>query len=283
MIRERIQAYFSGMANEIPTHMNSLDKNGTMIMMEREVALHFRDQLRAARAAAVRNAEDFQEIIFVLERLGGYLSKERGSLGSYGPKIKDQVAHCPMAEEIPRKLPEFHQRFEVKYDIIRVARNAALHEGSRARHLTTNAIELSLLLEEAIMSEFQQVSDFMVRNPVCAFVWQPLSFIRQTMLVNSFSFLPVPIEKDNHTEWQLVSDFRLSHYLRRNGGIAPDALIRSLEEAVESLDLELHPANTCRSQDRIEGILQSSDGLPTLVLSPDQKELLGIVTPFDLL
>ena len=38
------------------------------------------------------------------------------------------------------------------------------------------------------MSELHQVSDFMVRNPVCASMWQPLSFIRQSMLVNSFSY-----------------------------------------------------------------------------------------------
>lgn len=34
--------------------------------MEQEVALHFRDQLRAARSVALRDAEAFQEIVFVL-------------------------------------------------------------------------------------------------------------------------------------------------------------------------------------------------------------------------
>lgn len=46
----------------------------------------------------------------------------------------------------------------------------ALHEGALARHLTVNAIELSVVLEEAIVSELHQVSDFMVRKPVCALV-----------------------------------------------------------------------------------------------------------------
>ncbi len=254
-----------------------------MNTLDQEVALHFRDQLRAARAAALRDAEAFQEIVFVLERLGAYLSNERGSLWSYGPRIKDQVAHCPMAEEVPRELPEFHQQFDVKYDIIRVARNAALHEGARARHLTINAIELSLVLEEAIMSELQQVSDFMVRSPVCAFMWQPLSFIRQTMLVNSFSYLPVPIENDGNTDWRLISDFRLGQYLRRNGKDLKDRLIQRLGETVKSQDIELHSVNTCHPQEKIEAVLQTSEGLPTLVLSLDKKELLGIVTPFDLL
>ena len=254
-----------------------------MPAMEQDVALHFRDQLRAARAAALRDAEAFQEIVFVFERLGAYLSKEQGSLGSYSTWITNQAAHSPMASEVPKELPNFHQHFDIKYDIVRDARNSALHEGALARHLTANAVELSLVLEEAIMSERHQVSDFMVRNPVCAFMWQPLSFIRQTMLVNSFSYLPVPIATQSKTDWRLISDFRLAQYLRKNGKIDKTELIQRLQDAVKSGQIELHIAKTCSPLDKIEALLQTSDGLPTLVLSPDNNELLGILTPFDLL
>jgi hypothetical protein len=254
-----------------------------MSAMEQQVALHFRDQLRTARAATLRDAEAFQEIVFVLERLGGYLSNERGNLGTYLTRIKDVAAHSPMANEVPREFPEFHQQFDVKYDIVREARNAALHEGALARHLTANAVELSLVLEDAIMSELHQVSDFMVRNPVCAFMWQPLSFIRQTMLVNSFSYLPVPVERDGNKDWQLISDFRLGQSLRKNGKIAKDGLIQRLQDAVKSGQIELHSARTCHPQDKIEAVLQTSDGSPALVLSINDKELLAILTPFDLL
>jgi hypothetical protein len=251
--------------------------------MEKEVALHFRDQLRAARAAAFRDAEEFQEIVFVLERLGAFLSNDRGNLGKYLPRIKDQAARSPMAEEVPTELPHFHQQFEVKYEIVREARNAALHEGAQARHLTSNAVELSIVLEEGIMSELHQVSDFMVRNPVCAFMWQPLSFIRQTMLVNSFSYLPVPVEKEGKADWSLISDFRLAQCLRKNGKVVKEGLIQRLEDAVKSGQLKLDSARMCGPEDKIELVLPTSDGLPTLVLSPDNKELLGILTPFDLL
>jgi hypothetical protein len=254
-----------------------------MTKLEQEVALHFRDQLRAARAAALRDSESFQEIVFVLERLGAYLSNARGNLGSYLVRIKDQAACSPMADEVPKELPDFHQQFEVKYDIVREARNAALHEGALARHLTANAVELSLVLEEAIMSERHQVSDFMVRNPVCAFMWQPLSFIRQIMLVNSFSYLPVPVESNGNIDWRVVSDFRLGQCLRKNGKVGKDVLIQKLQDAVKSGQIELHSAKTCYPQDKIETVLQSVEGLPTLVLSPDNNELLGILTPFDLL
>ena len=251
--------------------------------MEQEVALHFRDQLRAARAVALRDAEAFQEIVFVLERLGAHLSNGMGNLGTYLGAIKDEALSSPMAVEVPRVLPDFHQEFEAKYGIVREARNAALHEGALARHLTGNAVELSLVLEEAIMTEHQQVGDFMVRNPVCAFMWQPLSFIRQTMLVNSFTYLPVPTETGEKTNWQLISDFRLAQYLRKDGKVSKDRLIQRLLEAVKSGQMELLQAKTCSPQDKVEEVLQGPEGLPTIVVSPDGKQLLGIVTSFDLL
>jgi len=251
--------------------------------MENEAALHFRDQLRAARAAALRDAEAFQEIVFVLERLGAFLSNARMDLGRYLPKIKDQAARSPMAEEVPSELPHFHQQFDVKYHLVREARNSALHEGAMARHLTANAVELSLVLEEGIMRDRYQASDFMVRNPVCAFMWQPLSFIRQTMLVNSFSYLPVPVEGAAKTDWRLISDFRLGQYLRKNGKVVKSGLIQLLQDAVKPGQLELHSPKTCRPHDKIDKLLETSEGLPTLVLSLDSNELLGILTPFDLL
>jgi hypothetical protein len=253
------------------------------VAMDREVAVHFRDQLRAARAAALRDSEAFQEIVFVLERLGAFLSNDSGNLWKYLPKIKGQASRSPMAEDVPKELPDFHQQFDVKYTIVREARNAALHEGALARHLTANAVELSLVLEEGIMSELHQVSDFMVRNPVCAYMWQPLSSIRQAMLVNSFSYLPVQTEKNGKTDWRLISDFRLAQCLRKNGKVVKDRLIQRLENTVKSGEIKLHSAKICSPQDKVEGVLPTSDGLPTLVLSPDNRELLGILTPFDLL
>jgi hypothetical protein len=219
----------------------------------------------------------------VLERLGAHLSSGIVSLGTYLDPINGEAVRSPMAAEVPRDLPDFHQQFIVKYDLVREARNAALHEGALARHLTVNAVELSLVLEEAIMSELHQVSDFMVRNPVCAFLWQPLSFLRQTMLVNSFSYLPVPIEKEKKTNWRLVSDFRLAQYLRKDGRASKERLIQRLQEAVNLGRMELLPAKTCNPQDKIEETLQKSEGLPTLVVSPDSEQLLGILTSFDLL
>ena len=251
--------------------------------MEQEVALHFRDQLRAARALALRDAEAFQGIVVVIEQLGAYCSGGLRDLGWYEKEIRSLAGRSPMATEVPCKLPDFHTLFEMTYEIVRFARNAALHEGSMARHLTTNAVQLSLVLEEALMQGHYRVGDFMVRNPVCAYLWQPLSFVRQTMLVNSFSYLPVPVVENGQTIWQLVSDFLVAQHLRASGEATKDRLIQKLQDLVTSGQLKLLTAKKCYPEDKIETVLGESDGAPVVVLSPSSGELVGILTPYDLL
>jgi hypothetical protein len=248
-----------------------------------EVSLHFRNQLRAARAVAARDAEAFHEIVFVLERIGAYLANKGGSLGAYLPLISAVASHSIMADTVPKAHPAFHQRFEVKYDLVRRARNAALHEGAFARHLTANAIELSLVLEDAMMTDHHQVSDFMVRNPVCASLWQPLSFIRQTMLVNAYSYLPVSIRIEGGSQWRLISDFQLGKYVRSSGKDPRDVLTSKLEECISFGKIELQIAKTCEANETVASVFGMTEGAPILVMAPNGSDLLGILTAFDLL
>lgn len=94
-----------------------------------------------------------------------------GDTGKYRDVIVSLAAHSPMTTDVPSKVSGCHSQFIMKYEIVREARNTALHEGALARHLTVNAVELSLVLEEAIMSRCYRVGDFMVRNPMCAYLW----------------------------------------------------------------------------------------------------------------
>src|SRR6266851_4082797 len=124
-------------------------------------AINLRDQLREARFKARKDAEAFEEVVFVVERLGCYLRKEKGDLGKYRP--------------------------------------------------------------------------FIVKDVVSAQMWQPLSFIRQTMLVNSFSFLPLN-EPTAPKRWKLVSDTAVAVYLGlKSGGAAQrDLFAQPLEDAVRN-------------------------------------------------
>src|SRR5439155_14524227 len=116
------------------------------------------------------------------------------------------AAVSPLFDSIPQRWRHLHTPFSVLYELVRRGRNAAMHEGASARHLTLHAIELALVLEDALMMGMDQIGDYMVRNPVYAALWQPLSFVRQEMLVNSFSYLPVAIEERSGKDWRLVSD-----------------------------------------------------------------------------
>jgi hypothetical protein len=253
-------------------------------MMDREAALHFRDQLRAARSVALRDAEAHQEIVLTLERLGAYLYGKMATLNSYQGVIAKLAEHSPMATRVPSSLPDLHSTFTRKYEIFRRGRNATVHQGAFARHLTVNAVELSLVLEEALMHGYDQVGDFMVRNPVCAYLWQPLSFVRQAMLSNSFSYLPVLTGSEEQPVWQVVSDSNLVRYLRVNGEISTERLMKKLSQAIDHpAGLKLIPVQQCGTDQRLDALSRDSDGLPTLVLSPDGRSLLGILTPFDLL
>src|ERR1035437_4038369 len=154
-------------------------------------AREFRIQLQQAREGAVKDAEAFDGIIQVVECLGSYCLGRVAPLAKLQPKV-EEVAIRSVLADLPG-LRNVHTPFSVLYDLVRNARNDALHQGAYARHLTTHAIELSLVLEDALRrsSDSPVVGDFMARNPICAELWQPISFVRQQMLANSFSFLPV--------------------------------------------------------------------------------------------
>ena len=59
-----------------------------------------------------------------------------------------------------------------------------------------------------------RIGDYMVRMPVSACTWHPLSFIRQTMLANSFSYLPVNNGTETEPDLRLISDCHLAAFLR---------------------------------------------------------------------
>ena len=137
-----------------------------------------------------------------------------------------------------------------------------------------------------------KIGELMVPNPICAEVWQPLGFIRQTMLESSFSYLPVRTSPDGEAPWKLVSDLELARYLRT----AEDAedrkrrLVQPLADSQKPDGIELRDPKTYGPEELISAIFKQCDGsidwdgLPILVVRSNlEKDLLGILTPFDLL
>ncbi len=258
--------------------------------LSREEALHFRDQFRDARLVAFKDAEAFQEILSTLERFGFLLRGEQGGLRSYQEHVEAEVATSPLAAGVPREYRGWHTPFSDLYDLVRLGRGDALRQGAFARNLTMHATQLALVLEDALADRATKISDFMVRGAVCALPWQPVSFVRQQMLANSFTYLPMQLEAEQGTVWKLVCDFRLAHYLRASadaGGISRKRrLAKTVREAVEEEGLVLEDAVSCSSSETVEQALArfSGDGRPLLVRHPDDPaRLMGIVTAYDLL
>lgn len=253
--------------------------------MDAEVTLYFRDQLRSARATALRDSEAFDEIIYVLERLGEYLSDEKG-LFHKGKTIVDLATSSPLAVDLPSDWSSMHTPFKRLYQLVVDARNTAMHEGASARYLTAHAIERSLILEDSLMMDCHTIGEYMVRNPVCAFLWQPLSFVRQTILINSFSYLPILKNADSEIVG-LISDLELARYLRTDpgGNLSKGKLRKTLGETLTE-DIECCPPKIYTAETPISKVLESwngGDGQPILVQCSKSERLVGILTPFDLL
>lgn len=239
--------------------------------------IYFRNLFRNARAKALNNSENFEDIIFALESLGKFLTGEEMALGRYKNKIYELAKQSVLADEVPDASPAFHTNFCSQFELIRKERNSAMHEGVFARHLTQHAVEISLILEDALMKEEKEVKDFMVRNPICAYDWQPVSFIRQNMLANSFSYLPIFYEK----EWKLISDLAISRYIQD-----ADYKERSKRLSVCFDKSGIKPIKTknVNAEDSIDSVMKNWDGLPVCVTMENSgNEIVGILTPFDLL
>lgn len=261
-------------------------------MLTPEQAREFRLQFLHAREDALKDAEAFEGIIHVVERLGQFLFPKGRGLGDYKPAVSKVAKHSALATDVPAKTRNVHTPFDLLYNIVKNGRNDALHMGAFARHLTTHAIELALILEDALrmienpnMEQANYVSDYMVREPVCAQLWHPVSFIRQRMLTNSFSYLPV---KNMTGKWCLVSDLQIAQYLQ--GGSNKERqrrLAKTLEEALkEAPGIVLPPMKYIKDTVSINEVLKTFDagGKPILVFTNTKEaEPVGILTAFDLL
>ena len=96
--------------------------------------------------------------MFVVERLGSFLYEKVGDLGKYKKHLEQLAIKSPLAWAVPQEC-ESHIPFSQLYDVVRIARNDALHQGAFARHLTTHAIEISIVLEDALMNSFDKVGE----------------------------------------------------------------------------------------------------------------------------
>lgn len=253
----------------------------TILRMTPAAARDFRLQLQHARENALKDAEAFDEIIHVIERLGSFCLGKVEGLGRYQCELVEIALTSPLAEQIPGAWRSVHVPFERLYSMIKDARNDALHIGAAARHLTTHAVEAALILEDALrmLEQSKYISDYMVRDPVCAHLWQPVSLIRQRMLTNSFSYLPVA---DEQGRWRLVSDLQVAKFLQGHSNSERKRRLAAPLSAAGEIKLE--SAICLHELTPVAEAMTQFDGRPLLVVRKNAPgDLVGILTTFDLL
>ncbi|MBY0522818.1 MAG: hypothetical protein K2R98_05450 [Gemmataceae bacterium] len=260
--------------------------------LDARARVRFLADLRDARLVAQKDAEGFDQLLFTFERLGCYLIRKASTLFHYREPLLALARRSALGYVRKTYHAQWHSSPETLYGLVSEARNDALHQGAKARHLTEHTIELALIFEDALMNgepPMTTLGDIMVRSPITAEDWHPISFVRQIMLTNSFSYLPIFWQG----KWKLISDRQIAIFLRRdapNNGERNRRLGLTVSEArAEQLELE-DAGGTTDAAAPIDSLAAKALEKPVLVVFDDKRpdgqggeKLLGIITAFDML
>lgn len=224
------------------------------------------------------DAEAYARPLHVLERLGRFLDPGAQNLGRAHVPLSEVASSSPLARTVPTQWPAYHRAFQSLLWTVREYRNDAMHVGARARHLTRHVVEVCLVLEDALSEGLSEVADFMVSSIVFVNRWQPVSYLRQQMLENSFTYIPVAPEGEE--PWLLIADHQLAQFLSDRSD-RKQRLATTVEDALASEELGWSEARKILATASIPEAVRQMRAEPLLVES--DKKVVGIVTAFDLL
>jgi CBS domain-containing protein len=252
---------------------------------------YYRDELRAARYSALADSEGFLAICYALEALGLRLLDRKESLGAYKNKLNDIAKRSVILTDLPKLFPETFTGFNALFELVKTARNDAMHTGVYARHAAAAGIELCIGLEEALMNRDetpvtrQLVKEYMVKSPIVVEAWQPVAQARQLMLTHSFSFLPVKLDR-----WKLVSETAMARYVHFGGPLRSswkERMGTSIEDAAGD-GLTLLDAKVVGLDENVHELLGETSGphmqeLRLWLVLDKYKKLCGVLSPFELM
>ncbi len=244
-----------------------------------EQRVEFLTRLRSARALVLRDAESFHEAATVLEYIGQIMrGRIENGLGAYKEEIIALATSVNGVDE---------RSVRRQFQVVREARNDAVHDGAYVRHLSSRLADLLVLLEEAVMAELPLVGDVMVRSPVFANPWHLVSHVRREMLANSFTNIPICVEEAGRKKWKFITDSGVMQFLRSS----PDPATRknrvsmAVGDAILSRELTTTPATCCGRDELVSKLAATMSSLPVLVVETHgaEEQLIGIISAFDLL
>ncbi|MCY4390360.1 MAG: hypothetical protein OXC18_24935 [Desulfurellaceae bacterium] len=260
------------------------------LLRDDDARAFYLNELRSARNAALADAEGFMAVIHTLELMGQKLTGTVLNFRDYQTKLNCVAGLSLLSRKIVSEWPEYHTKFGILYEELRHARNDAVHQGASARILTDHAVDITIILEDALMSKSSEVSQFMVRDVVEAKPWHPVSYVRQQILKHGFSYLPIWFK--NEEKWKLISDYSVARYLPRclQTNERKTRLVTTIEDAIKEDNgndrLRVLSAKAVYPEKKINDndILKCVGAKPVLVVNYGREDVLaGILTSSDIL
>ncbi|WP_144011995.1 CBS domain-containing protein [Deinococcus sp. LM3] len=238
------------------------------IALEEEEASYFLRVLRDARYAALADAENFRSVCFALEELGMRLRGENlRSLRKYKTILQDIV---------PTKLKNEYSEI---FDLVVSARNEAAHRGIFARNLASKSIRLSIIVEAGLQSMTTKVKHIMSQNVIFAEKFYSLAKVREIMLENSFSYVPISLED----KYYLIPDFLIAQLWHDKKSTDKLKYNTKIDDILDKKDLlkPIELLSNAKKSAALNPLLQA----PALVFNGTHAErvVVGILSPFDLL
>lgn len=248
--------------------------------LEKEECLELRKRLQKARYQVLEDGENWLGIAQAIEAVGKALAK------------KYIIKQCELKKELQKFVKNhptvgqrqediagpFRSTFETLLKEVINARNDEAHTGAAARSAARIATAVGIYLEDTLMAASGtegNVKSYIQEEVVRAYAWQKLGECRRLMLAHSFSYLPVKIEN----KWKMLSDADLALYLAEKKSKGLNDTVGEAEKKCKGLVKDAAEVKPCYTK---KEALNEMDGKAAVVLGK-KKELVGIITPFDLL
>ena len=233
----------------------------------------------------VEDAEGFQRAAMELERIGQLLPDDvhakppdKVGLEKYREHLVTLAATSPLSTKV---------ELDCLFNLIKAARNDAVHEGAFARHMAARLMEFLLILEDALMIPMSRVKDRMVHEPMTAQPWHLVAHVRNAMLANAFSYMPYLLTDGSNSSWVLISDQDLVMFAAPWLGEKErrKRIKMRVAEAISGGLLKYKEATCVNSLMTLKEVAEDIDHKPVLVIEEfgNVPQLVGILTVFDLL
>lgn len=164
---------------------------------------------------------------------------------------------------------------------VKEARNDEAHRGAAARAAARIATVVGIYLEDALMAasgaEKDGVKAYIQTEVVRAYKWQRLGECRRLMLTLSFSYLPLKIGN----EWKMLADADLAKYLADTDEKRRKERVKETVKEAKKNGLKVKKSAIVEPNDSKEEALNKMEGKAAIVKIGE--DLVGIITPFDLL